>query len=82
MIVGREDRLRQLLAWGNELIEGGKTTPQGELPIEPIEIMIAPRSDAIGKTLSQLKLNRESACWRWRYGETAKVSIPMCASGR
>ena len=78
LIVGREERLQQLLAWGIELIEGGARTVAGELPIEPIEIMIAPRSDAIGKTLSQLKLNRDAgllAMALWRDGQSFHTDV-------
>ncbi len=78
LIVGREDRLEQLLAWGNELIESDKHEVQGELPIEPIEIMIAPRSNAIGKTLSQMKLNRDAgllAMALWRDGQSFHTDV-------
>ena len=78
LIVGREDRLEQLLAWGNELIESDKHAVQGVLPIEPIEIMIAPRSNAIGKTLSQMKLNRDAgllAMALWRDGQSFHTDV-------
>ena len=78
LIVGREDRLEQLLAWGNELIESDKHVVQGVLPIEPIEIMIAPRSTAIGKTLSQMKLNRDAgllAMALWRDGQSFHTDV-------
>ena len=78
LIVGREDRLEQLLAWGNELIESDKHAVQGVLPIEPIEIMIAPRSNAIGKTLSQMKLNRDTgllAMALWRDGQSFHTDV-------
>ncbi len=78
LIVGREGRMQQLLAWGNELIETGAHAVQGELPIEPIEIMIAPRSDAIGKTLSDMKLNRDAgllAMALWRDGESYHTDV-------
>ena len=78
LIVGREDRLEQLLAWGNELIESDTHAVQGELPIEPIEIMIAPRSNAIGKTLSQMKLNRDAgllAMALWRDGQSFHTDV-------
>ena len=78
LIVGREDRLEQLLAWGNELIDSEKHAVQGVLPIEPIEIMIAPRSNAIGKTLSQMKLNRDAgllAMALWRDGQSFHTDV-------
>ena len=78
LIVGREERLQQLLAWGIELIEGGARAAASELPIEPIEIMIAPRSNAIGKTLSQMKLNRDAgllAMALWRDGRSYRTDV-------
>lgn len=78
LIVGREERLQQLLAWGAELVEGGAYAVADELPIEPIEIMIAPRSNAIGKTLSQLKLNRDAgllAVALWRDGQSLHTDV-------
>ncbi len=74
LIVGREERLAQLLGWGNELVSAG----DGALPMEPIEIMIAPRSDAIGKTLSQVKLNRDAgllAVALWRDGRSQHTDV-------
>ena len=78
LIVGQEDRLQQLLDWGNELIESGQHAVRGELPIEPIEIMIAPRSNAIGKTLSDMKLNRDAgllAMALWRDGQSFHTDV-------
>ncbi len=78
LIVGREERLQQLLAWGIELIEGGARAAAEELPIEPIEIMIAPRSNAIGRTLSEMKLNRDAgllAIALWRDGQSFHTDV-------
>ena len=78
LIVGREERLQLFLAWGIDVIEDGAQAVASELPIEPIEIMIAPRSNAIGKTLSQLKLNRDSgllAVALWRDGQSFHTDV-------
>ncbi len=78
LIVGRLDRLQKLLTWGIQLIELGAHAVVHELPIEPIEIMIAPRSNAIGKTLSELKLNRDSgllAMALWRDGHSFHTDV-------
>ena len=78
LIVGRRERLQQLLAWGIELVEGGARAAADELPIEPIEIMIAPRSNAIGKTLSDMKLNRDAgllAMAIWRDGQSFHTDV-------
>jgi len=78
LIVGREDRLRQLLKWGNELLDADGATLSGALSLEPIEMMVAPRSSAIGKTLSELKLNRDAgllAVALWRDGGSVHTDV-------
>jgi di/tricarboxylate transporter len=78
LIVGREDRIQQLLAWGNQLISEEKRKEGHDLLIEPIEIMIAPRSDAIGRTLSEVKLNQKSgllAISLWRDGHSQHTDV-------
>ena len=78
LIVGQEERVQQLLTWGNALVSNAQHSDSHELPIEPIEIMIAPRSDAIGKTLSEMKLNRESgllAMALWRDGHSFHTDV-------
>lgn len=78
LIVGREDRLQQLMTWGNQPIDVNKSPDHHDLPIEPIEIIIAPRSDAIGKSLSQMKLNSKSgllAISLWRDGQSYHTDV-------
>ncbi len=78
LIVGREDRLQQLIAWNNKLISEEKRKEGHELSIEPIEIIIAPRSDAIGQTLSDVKLNSKSgllAISLWRDGHSQHTDV-------
>lgn len=78
LIVGREDRVEQLIGWGNKIIGEAKRKEGHDLPIEPIEIMIAPRSDAIGKTLSDVKLNSKSgllAISLWRDGHSQHTDV-------
>ena len=78
LIVGKEDRLQELLTWNNILIDDEVQIQHHNLPIEPIEIMIAPRSDAIGKTLSQMKLNSKSgllALALWRDGTSYHTDV-------
>jgi len=83
LIFGNEDRVQQLLNWDNTLIDIADVQPQRQLLFEPIEIMIAPRSSAEGKTLSQMKLNRELGLlslglWRDGQGLTTDVrNIPL-----
>jgi len=78
LIVGREERIEQLLAWNNALINDGAHSDHQELPIEPIEIMVAPRSDAINKTLSDMQLNSKSgllAIALWRDGQSYHTDV-------
>lgn len=78
LVIGREERVEQLLGWGNTLLDAEVNSNHHNLPIEPIEIMIAPRSDAIGKTLSDMKLNSKSgllALALWRDGESYLTDV-------
>lgn len=78
LVIGNEDRVQALVTWGNSLIADKAYVDQHHLPIEPIEIMIAPRSDAIGKTLSEMKLNRKSgllALALWRDGKSYRTDV-------
>lgn len=78
LIVGNDEQLEKLLSWGIELIESRRRTVDGELPLEPTEISIAPRSKAIGKTLSEIKLNSEGgllAMALWRDGRSYHTDV-------
>lgn len=78
LIVGREDRVQQLITWGNIIVNDNTHPEHHDLPIEPLEIMIAPRSDAIGKTLSDMKLNSQSgflAIALWRDGQSYHTDV-------
>ncbi len=78
LIVGHEDRILQLVEWGNRIIKDDAQKDHYALPIEPIEITIAPRSDAIGKTLSDMKLNSKSgllAISLWRDGHSQHTDV-------
>ncbi len=78
LIVGSEEQLQEFLEWGVESIEQNERAVANELPIEPREIVIAPRSNAIGKTLSNMKLNRDSgvlAMALWRNGKSYQSRV-------
>lgn len=78
LIVGRDERLQQFLEWGNQLLGDDIHADHHDLPIEPIEIMISPRSEAIGKTLSDMKLNSKAgllAISLWRDGESMATDV-------
>jgi len=72
LVIGQEERVEDLIKWGNSMV--AEVAPRrNALPVEPIEIMIAPRSNAEGKTLSEMTLNREAgllALALWRDGES------------
>lgn len=78
LVIGQEDRIQELLSWGNLLIDDEVYASEHDLPIEPIEIMIAPRSDAIDQTLSQMKLNSKSGLLSlalWRDGQSYHTDV-------
>lgn len=82
LIVGHEDRVQQLITWGNTIVNDNTHPEHHDLPIEPLEIMIAPRSDAIGKTLSDMKLNSKSgflAIALWRDGRSYHTDVRKMA---
>ena len=71
LVIGQEDRIDQLAEWGNTIIYD-ISPRRKDLLIEPIEIIIAPRSQAQGKTLSEMALNRDVgllALALWRDGQ-------------
>ena len=77
LIIGNEERVSHLVDWNNTLIND-IAPKRNNLPIEPIEMMIPPRSDAIGKTLSDMKLNRDShllALALWHEGESQTTDV-------
>jgi len=70
LFIGREERITKLQAWGTTLLND-ETDPDhtNELPGEPVEIIIPPRSEAVGKTLQELQFHtrhglRAIALWR------------------
>lgn len=70
LIVGRQERVQRLLEWGVVLLsETEHVEAQKEQLGETVEIVVAPRSSAIGKTLSQLQFREQFgltvvALWR------------------
>lgn len=78
LVIGRADRVEDLITWGNSYVQAAARKKQRSLQIEPIEIMIAPRSEAVGQTLSDIKLNSEAgllALALWRDGESHLVDV-------
>lgn len=78
LIVGRDERIQEFLTWGTTLLSDDVRVHQHDLPLEPIEIMIAPRSEAIGKTLSELQLNKKAGLLSialWRDGESYHTDV-------
>lgn len=78
LVVGQESRIEEFVDWGVVLLKEKDQNHSHDLPIEPIEIMISPRSDAIGKTLSQMKLNSEAGLLSialWRDGQSFHTDV-------
>ncbi len=78
LVFGSEDEIESLRGMGaSKAGETDRASPD-ELLLEPVEIMIPPRSTAVGMTLSQLKFNQKRgllAMELWRQGEIIDVDV-------
>jgi di/tricarboxylate transporter len=79
LVVGTESSISSLSQWGTRVLDRQSMRPRRKaLLVEPIEISIAPRSGAIGKTLKQIRLNRDYgilAIGLWRDGVSYTDSV-------
>lgn len=76
LVLGRKERLNQLLDWGVGLSEEEPT--HRHYDIEFIEMIIPPRSAALGQTLTQLQFRHEfdlTAVALWRGGRTYRTDV-------
>ncbi len=80
-LLGNKERIDMLVAQGNELLQDDevKLRQNGvELPYEPVEIVIAPRSDAIGQSLRGMRFREKFgllAVALWREGRSYRTDI-------
>lgn len=79
LLVGKAEAIRELGEWGTTILDRQSVRPRRkQLLVEPIEIAVAPRSEAIGKTLKQIRLNRNFgilAIGIWRDGVSYTDSV-------
>ena len=80
LVLGREERVRQLELEGVAI--GRNSNPQGldlhGLPVRLAEVVIPPRSAAIGQTLKELRLRRKfglTAVALWRGGRSYRTDV-------
>jgi di/tricarboxylate transporter len=79
LLVGRDEAIETIRTWGTTVLDRQSMRPRRkQLLVEPMEITVAPRSAAIGKTLKEMKLNREFnilAIAVWRDGQSYTDSV-------
>ncbi len=69
LVIGREERVEHLERWGGQVVPTNGTPNYDDLLGDTVEIVVAPRSAALGKTLTQLRLRQDFgvlavALWR------------------
>ncbi len=79
LVLGREERLNILLQWGTSLRNGPQNNKQRhDYHVNLTEVIIPPRSQAIGQTLSQLKFRNLfglTAVAIWREGRSFRTDV-------
>jgi len=79
LILGREERVRKLAEWG--LIvgrENGHRSERHDYSVDLTEVIIPPRSNAIGKTLKDLKFRNKyglTSVAFWREGRSYRTDV-------
>lgn len=77
LVLGRRERVDELLGWGTALRE---TTPnhKQDYSVDFVEVIIPPRSEAIGQTLTELKHRTQfglTATALWREGRSYRTDV-------
>ncbi|MDX2160857.1 MAG: SLC13 family permease [bacterium] len=80
LVLGREDRVRVLLLWGTKLAreDGDLNTPRHDYSVDLTEVIIAPRSSVIGKTLYEIGFRNKyglTAVALWRGGRSYRTDV-------
>src|SRR5262249_19770715 len=79
LVLGREERIRQLEAMGTSIgRDGHYTTPSHKLPVGLTEVVIAPRSPAVGRTLKELRHRTKfglTTVSLWRAGRSYRTDV-------
>lgn len=78
LILGREDRVRQLAGAGFAIGRNGTSGEALDLPIELAEVVVAPRAPFIGQTLQQLRFRTKfglTVVALWREGRSYRTNV-------
>lgn len=79
LVLGREERVRELTAWGVQVGRDARAhIPEVEHAVDLSEIIIPPRSQAVGKTLSDLRFRAKTgmtALALWREGRSYRTDV-------
>ncbi|HEY1015784.1 MAG TPA: SLC13 family permease, partial [Herpetosiphonaceae bacterium] len=79
LVLGAEDRVRALADYGTNIGRNGKyRTAMTELAVQLTEVIIAPRSPALGMTLKELRFRSKfgvTAVGVWRGGRSYRTDI-------
>lgn len=76
IVLGREQRLQQLIGWGSRLLDAGFDLPAER--VELSEVLIAPRANAIGQTLAEIKFRKRYGLTPvaiWREGRAFRTDV-------
>jgi di/tricarboxylate transporter len=83
LVLGRKERLDTLLEWGTQLRNGKDTKIHAHnYHVHLTEVIIPPRSRAIGQTLSQLEFRKQfgvTAVAIWREGRSFRTDVGKMA---
>ncbi len=80
LILGREDRVRVLLLWGTTLArsENDLSTPRHDVSVDLTEVVVAPRSSVIDKSLFEIGFRNKygmTAVALWRGGRSYRTDV-------
>ncbi|MFN8530559.1 MAG: SLC13 family permease [Anaerolineae bacterium] len=80
LVLGREDRVRVLLLWGNKLAreDGDLNTPRHDYSVDLTEVVVAPRSSVTGKALFEVGFRNKyglTAVALWRGGRSYRTDV-------
>jgi di/tricarboxylate transporter len=80
LVMGREERVRGLEQWGLKVgRENGSRSPNGhDYSVDLTEVIIPPRSNAVGKTLAELNFRNKyglTSVALWREGRSYRTDV-------
>ncbi|MFO7170438.1 MAG: SLC13 family permease [Chloroflexota bacterium] len=78
LVLGREERVRQLETQHTTIGRDGQGVAARQLPVHLTEVVVAPRSPAIGQTLKELRFRSKyglTAVALWREGRSYRTDV-------